>query len=291
MTFEMDRKSKAVKVSQKRFVTKTAETFGVTKKSITPCTGNLFDDDPGAKLLTDQLSFMSINSTCMYGGKRTYPEILPTTTYLASKYWKATDQDYAKAVRVIEYFNYHDDHCLYLRPKSLEVIVSADASYAEHSDAKSHSGGCVGFEGFNGEGCYFMFISSKQPVVAKSSCEAELICANTVADHMVWLIDLKEEVGYRSEKPAIFNQDNTSTMQIAMQGKGTFKRTKHIKVRFFWIKDIIDLGIMLFNYVASAEMVADVLSKPTVGSKFQYLMSKLLGWNSMPGAGTGASAD
>jgi hypothetical protein len=215
----------------------------------------------------------------MYGGKRTYPEVLPATTYLATKYWKATERDYKKALRVVEYFNYHENHCLYLRPKSLDIVVSADASYAEHPDAKSHSGGCVGFEGYNGEGCFFMFISSKQPVVAKSSCEAELICANTVADHMVWLSDLKEEVGFPSVKPVRFDQDNQSAMQIAMQGKGTFKRTKHIKVRFFWIKDLIDSGLMVFKYVMSSEMVADILSKPTVGSKFQYLLAKLLGWN------------
>ena len=279
MTFEMDRLRGAVSISQKRFVDKTVETFGVTKKAITPSTEDLFDDDPNDKLLDDQLSFMSINSTCMYGGKRTYPEVLPATTYLATKYWKATERDYKKALRVVEYFNYHENHCLYLRPKSLDIVVSADASYAEHPDAKSHSGGCVGFEGYNGEGCFFMFISSKQPVVAKSSCEAELICANTVADHMVWLSDLKEEVGFPSVKPVRFDQDNQSAMQIAMQGKGTFKRTKHIKVRFFWIKDLIDSGLMVFKYVMSSEMVADILSKPTVGSKFQYLLAKLLGWN------------
>ena len=251
------------------------------KKSITPCTDSLFDDDPNSPTLTDQLSFMSINSTCMYGGKRTYPEVLPTATYLASKYWNATEQDYQKAVRMVEYFNYYPDHCMYLRPKSLEVVVSADASYAEHCDAKSHSGGCVGFEGYDGDDCYIMFVSNKQTLVAKSSCEAELICANTAAEYMVWLIDMKEEVGYPSTRPAVFYQDNMSTMQIAAQGKGTFKRAKHIKVRFFWIKELIDAGVMTFKYVMSSEMVSDMLSKPTVGSKFQYLLAKLLGWNGM----------
>jgi hypothetical protein len=55
----------------------------------------------------------------------------------------------------------------------LNLVSAADASYAEHPDGKSHSGGAVGFE--SDSSCYFEFVSSKQPVVAKSAGEAELI--------------------------------------------------------------------------------------------------------------------
>ena len=82
--------------------------------------------------------------------------------------------------------------------------------------------------------------------------------------------------------PAEFQQDNKATIRISAQGKGTFKRTKHIKVRYFWLKDLIDVGVLVMSYVPTAEMVSDLLTKPLIGSKFRYLLSKMLGWNAVP---------
>ena len=282
MTFVIDRVKRSVSVSQRKFVNKSCKNFNVVKKSVTPCTPDLFDEDPSEELLTNQLEFMSVNSTAMYGGKRTYPEVLPTTTYLATKYWKATASDMVKGLRVLEYFNHEDDHMLYLRPKSLNIVVSADASYAEHHDAKSHTGGCIGFEGYEGEASYFMFISTKQSVVAKSSCEAELIALNTVAEHVVWLQDLLADMGVQfvTGVPAAVEQDNTSTILMANRGNGTFKRTKHIKMRYFWVKDLIDAGVMVLSYTPTSLMVSDILTKPLGGSRFKTLRARLLGWTS-----------
>ena len=56
-----------------------------------------------SKLPEDQRKFMSLNATLMYASKRTYPEISFAVVYLSSRYNKATDVDYAKAMRVAEY--------------------------------------------------------------------------------------------------------------------------------------------------------------------------------------------
>jgi hypothetical protein len=54
----------------------------------------------------------------------------------------------------------------------MNLISAADASYAEHPHGKSHSGGAIGSE--SDISCYFGFVSSKQPVMAKSVDEAKL---------------------------------------------------------------------------------------------------------------------
>ena len=89
--------------------------------------------------------------------------------YLASKYNKATEDDYGKAMRIAEYIvGCGDEHNnLMLAPKSLQLIARSDASYAEHKDGRSHTGGCNGFE--SDTACWFMWVSSKQPVVALST--------------------------------------------------------------------------------------------------------------------------
>ena len=196
MNFNFDRVSKTVKVQQRQYIKDLIEKLEVKKSVPTPALLNLYDVDAESPLLHDQLKFMSINSSCMYAGKRTYPEILPATTYLASKYWRATEEDLVKVMRIVEYLNHDiDDHCLRLHPSSMTVTASSDASYAEHSDGRSQTGGCVGLDG-EGRGSFFIFVSSKQPMVAKSSCEAELISGSTVGDYVLWLLYMIEQLGY-----------------------------------------------------------------------------------------------
>ena len=56
-----------------------------------------------SKLLEDQRKFMSLNATLMYASKRTNPEISFAVVYLSSRYNRATEDDYAKVLRVAEY--------------------------------------------------------------------------------------------------------------------------------------------------------------------------------------------
>ena len=66
-------------------------------------------------------------------------------------------------------------------------------------------------------------------------------------------------------------------MHLLEQGTGSFKRAKHIKVRYFWLKDLIDEEEIVLKYIPSEELVADLLTKAITGTKFKYLRAKLLG--------------
>ena len=88
-------------------------------------------------------------------------------------------------MRIAEYIvGCGDEHSLILAPKSLQLIARSDASYAEHKDGRSHTGGCIGFE--SDSACWFTWVSSKQPVVALSTCESELIATSTIGCGVEW---------------------------------------------------------------------------------------------------------
>ena len=121
-----------------------------------------------------------------------------------------------------------------------------------------------------------MWISTKQPVVALSTCESELIATCTIGCAVEWASQFIQELGY-AQKVIEMGVDNMCSMRLLEQGTGSFKRAKHIKVRFFWLKDLIDDGEIILIYVPSEELVADMLTKATTGAKFKYLRGKLLG--------------
>jgi hypothetical protein len=166
MHIRMDRERKQVVIMQPKHVERIIEKFDVS-------TGALMGDEINSPLLTDQSDYiMSKCAMLIFVSQRAYPEIRPAVIKLSTKYNKATEEDMKKAIRVAEYiYGCKNIHRLVLKPKSMKMVSAADASYAEHPDGKSHSGGVVGFE--SDSSCYFGFVSSKQPVEAKVTGEAE----------------------------------------------------------------------------------------------------------------------
>jgi hypothetical protein len=99
-----------------------------------------------------------------------------------------------------------------------------------------------------------------------------------VADLVEWQIQIMEELGY-TQKTVVMNVDSTCAMNMVKKGTGSFKRAKHIKVCYFWLKDLIVDGIIKLVYQSTDELVVDILTKPLSGAQFQYLLYKLIRWN------------
>jgi hypothetical protein len=126
MQVKMDRIDMKVILTQPKNVDRIITAIGVDKgaPTPTPALANVMGDDDTSPLLQNQKQFMSLNSLLMFIGQRTNPEIRPAVIKLSTKYNKATELE---------------THQLILAPKSLKMVCSADASYAEHADGKSHS--------------------------------------------------------------------------------------------------------------------------------------------------------
>ena len=72
-------------------------------------------------------------------------------------------------------------------------------------------------------------------------------------------------------------QDNISTQLLMKNGRfSTGKKTKHIKAKFFFIKDRVDDGEMRVIHWPSENMWADVLTKPLQGMAFKRMQAELM---------------
>jgi hypothetical protein len=117
-----------------------------------------------------------------------------------------------------------------------------------------------------GKGVVFV-TSSQQTIVAKSSTEVEIM---TVSDHAGELIAQNEFYVHQcgSNKPTILYQDNQSAIGLLKSGKSSFDKTKHIKIRYFWLKDRVDCKDVLVEYMPTEDMISDILTKPLQGDLF-----------------------
>jgi hypothetical protein len=296
LLFTFDRENKRVLVSQRKLVADLLKKAGITSFAKTPCGPDLFDVPSDAPLVSDPDLYRSLLQSFAFAASRTYPECLSVCSVMAARFLVATEPDFKKLLRAISYLGYDPNHCLVIHPGSLSLVCSADASYGVHADGKSHSGVCVGFKGCGDlPDSYFVFSSGKQTIVTTSSCEAELVCANKGAAYLVWLAQLFEGFGLRGPASEIYrngdstpyanevidlpllHQDNRSTMHLISKGHGNFKNTKHIRVRYYYIRELVLGGELVVKWLSTTDMVADLLTKGAAYSVFSYLLPKLIG--------------
>jgi hypothetical protein len=120
-------------------------------------------------------------------------------------------------------------------------------------------------------------VSRKQKTNCRSSTEAELVGTYDALPSVLHIKNFLEAMGFEVNKNIIY-QDNKSSITLEKHGRASSsKRTKHIKVRYFFIKDMIEQGEVSVEHCPTKEMWADVLTKPLQGYLFYLMRSKLMG--------------
>ena len=52
-------------------------------------------------------------------------------------------------------------------------------------------------------------------------------------------------------------------------------RSKHIGIRYHYIRDMVQKGAVKLQYISTDEQIADILTKPLSKVKFEYFRDKL----------------
>ena len=112
-----------------------------------------------------------------------------------------------------------------------------------------------------------------QTSVATSTVEAEYIAAKSCTSQIQWLQNQLLDYGIIETKTPLL-LDSTSAISI-IQNPVQFSRTKHIEIRYHFIRDCFEKGKIEVKYVPTANQIADVFTKPLDPTAFQKLVSML----------------
>jgi hypothetical protein len=147
-----------------------------------------------------------------------------------------------------------------------------NALYAVHPDQKSHTGGIMSF-GTGG----FLCKSSKQKLNTKSSTEAELVGASDYLPNILWVKMFLEAQGYRLGDTYL-ERDNESAIKLEKNGRmSAGPRSRHINIRYFWIKDRVKQEQISIRNCPTADMLGDFFTKPLQGGLFIRFRDVILG--------------
>ena len=276
MTFDFTTVGK-VKITMKRLVDEIIAGCGVVLERKTPAAEHLFDINESAKKLQEKEKeyFRSYTAKLLYVGKRVKPEMLTAISFLTTRANSPDIDDLAKLHRALGYLLFTRDRGIVLCiGDTMTVGGFIDAAYGVHtSSGKSHSG-CAMVLGTGGP---VHVKSTKQKLVTKSSTEAELVALSDYASQAIWLRNFIIAQGY-DVGPAILHQDNMSCMALIKRGGPASERSRHIDIRYFWVKEKVDGKDAIVKHLPTDQMFVNVMTKPVQGQQFIRERNALTNW-------------
>ncbi|KAL7577140.1 hypothetical protein ACA910_019742 [Epithemia clementina (nom. ined.)] len=206
---------------------------------------------------------------------RARPDILPAIAHLCTRVKGPTVEDWDKLKRMMRFLKCTKDDVLTLKAKSLTRLDwHVDAAFAVHPDFKSHTGSILALEKGSIGGT-----SKKQKVNTRSSTEAEIIGTDDTISQVLWSRLFMEAQGYPIDEN-IIRRDNMSSMKLEANGKASsWKRTRHLNIKYFFITDQIEKEQVRIKYCPTDELWADYMMKPLMGSKFKKFCEQIMGMN------------
>ena len=238
----------------------------LNKKASTPAADYLFDIDPNKKLLPPQQKdiFHQTVARLLWVAMRSRPDILTALSFLTTRVQAPDEDDWKKLIRLLCYIQ--DTINLVLRLTSDGSGLTkwlVDAAFANREKCLSQTGGMLTMGGGA-----IISTSKKQKLNTKSSTEAELVAVDDMMPQILWTryfllaqgFDLTGNIVYQDNQSAILLETNGTT--------SSSKRTRHIDIRFYFVKDRVESGEVKIEFLPTEEMVGDYFTKPLQGDKF-----------------------
>jgi hypothetical protein len=132
------------------------------------------------------------------------------------------------------------------------------------SDRKCTSGCC-----FSLGSTMTSWQSRKQSNIALSTTEAKYIAACSAICEAIWLRKLLTGLFDLEMAATVILCDNQSCIKMT-ENPLFHDKSKHIEIRYHYIRDMVQRGVVKLQYVGTDEQVADVLTKPLSRVKFEY---------------------
>ena len=185
--------------------------------------------------------------------------------FLATRVKNPNQGDWYKLTKLLGFLYATVDDVLTLEAEDCsKLYFFMDAAFAVHDDMRSQSG--MNFSLGKGALCSG---SNIQKTNTRSSTSAELQAVDDYISTVLWSKRFMEHQGHEVTLCVVF-QDNTSAIKLERNGKASCgKRTRHFDIKYFFVTDLINRGEIEVLYCPTDQMVADFMTKPQVGTKFQ----------------------
>ena len=187
----------------------------------------------------------------------TRPDIAYAVSLVSQVLDKPTKKHWKMVKRIFRYLKGTKDmKLIYSSKVSKSLTGYSDADFAgDRSTGKSHTGVvCLH------NGTVISWTIQRQKCVSLSTTEAEFVAASEGTKDLLWLSRLLGEIANEGDIP-VLHVDNMSAIQL-VKNPVFHKRSKHIDVKYYFVRDMFESGKLKVEHAATNEQLADSFTKP-----------------------------
>lgn len=259
-------------INQTAYILKTISDFGLGEAKISDIPISVsYEKGADSELLIDNEKYRQLIGCLLYISVNTRPDISASVSILAQKVSSPNQEDWNELKRILKYLKGTANLSLLLgrSDSQSELIGYADANWAENRvDRKSNSGYVFKYlDGVVSWSC------KRQTCVALSSTEAEFIALSEACKEAQWIRRILHDFNLPPSNPTTIFEDNQSCLKLIEEEKFS-GRSKHIDVRYYFVKDYVDKGVVYCTYCPTENMIADLLTKPLAAGRIKLLRAE-----------------
>lgn len=276
-----DRSRRRIEISQRAYINQMLERFGMADcKSVgAPAEGVLtrINAEEGGR--PDRL-YMSIVGSLIYAAMITRPDITYAVQALGRHLQTSGEEHMIAAKRVLRYLQGTKDLGLVYEASGdstgqPSIVGFSDADWGGDLDTRRSTTGYLFM--IDKTGGAISWASKLQPTVALSSAEAEYMAACAAVQEAIHLRLLMHDLGFEQKEATVIYEDNQGC--IALSDNPVFhKRTKHIDIRYHFIRERVTSKEIELKYVATEHQLADLLTKGLPKPRVIALRRPILGY-------------
>lgn len=267
MEIERDYERKVLKIHQKSYVEKVLQKFKMQDCNTvsTPCEMNLKLEKTEDYLCSKP--YRELIGCIIYLVVCTRPDLSYTVNYFSRFQNNASDEHYNYLKRVLRYLKLTVDFGLVYKDRGYKNVVLGycDADWASDIvDRRSVSGYCLML--YNN---IVSWCTQKQKTVSLSTAEAEYMALGLICCEAIWFKGFLNQIGINCETVFVC-EDNQSCIHIAKNRENS-RRVKHIDIKYHFIRNLIEDGLIVLKYVGSSDQLADIFTKALCKPTFNHL--------------------
>lgn len=214
----------------------------------------------------------------LYLIKYSRPDIANGVRELSKVMDGATFAHYKSMLRVIKFISNTRDKCLELNGENFgqgllwKLQAFCDSDYAGDKDTRMSVTGFIIYVNNNP----ISWRSRGQKSVTLSSSEAEYVALSEVCCEVLFVTYILKFLSIKIVYPIDIMVDNVGAIFLA-QNHSVSQRTRHIDVRYHFVRNYIENGIVKINFVRSEENDADLFTKNLKQETYTKHSDKLFG--------------
>jgi len=258
-----DRQACTISLSQTTYIETILDRFSLSdaKPYATPIvpganyTRSQAPADPAEADYMQKIPYREAVGSLMYAAVATHPDITFAISTLSQFLDNPGCIHWEAVKRVFRYLAGTKTHTLTYGNErhNLTGFTNADGSSQEHHHAIS------GYAFFINGGAV-SWASKKQELITLSTAEAEYVAATHAAKECIWLRRLMEPLFGPAPTPTTLYCDNQAALHLAAEDN-YHAHTKHINIRYHFIRRTIADKQITMVYCPTEEMTADILTK------------------------------